>query len=99
MLCFIKINKPRKDNEKWRRDSGKRGRKRKTTERDARMIVRQVRKDRFTSAPQIKKENKAAENISVCTIRRRIRESGEFKSYWAAKKPFISKINKKKRVQ
>jgi hypothetical protein len=37
--------------------------------------------------------------ISLGTISSRIREAGEFNSYWAASKPFISKKNQKCRLQ
>jgi hypothetical protein len=36
--------------------------------------------------------------VSDTTIRRRITETKEFKSYWATKKPFISESNRQKRV-
>jgi hypothetical protein len=36
--------------------------------------------------------------ISDKTIRRRITESGEFKSCWKTKAPFISEVNRKKRL-
>lgn len=82
------------------------GRPRKTTTRTDRIIVREVVANRLITAPEIREflptligGKHSAPSICDTTIRRRIKESGKFKSYWAAKKPFISVINKKKRVQ
>ena len=74
------------------------GRKRITTDRDDRLIMREVKKDRKINCYQIRK-NLGLQNVSVRTIRRRVTETGEFKSYWAARKPFISEKNRKKRVE
>ena len=38
-------------------------------------------------------------DVSEKTVRRRLTESGEFKSYWKVKKPFISEKNRKIRVK
>lgn len=73
------------------------GRRRKTSAREDRMIMRLVNKNRFTSVRDIKRE--LGLNVSDDTIERRILESGEFKSYWAAKKPFLSKAQMKRRLQ
>jgi len=73
------------------------GRKRKTNERTDRRILREVKKDPFITAHEIQANLQLSE-ISVDTIRRRIREH-EMQSYWAARKPYISETNRKKRLQ
>jgi transposase len=78
------------------RQSGS-GRPKKTSERDDRAIVREVQKDRFVSAKQIK-ANLNLSGVHERTIRNRIREHGMYRSYWSAKKPFISKENRRKRL-
>ena len=70
------------------------GRKRKTSEKMDRLIRRQVRVDRKVSSYQIRKDLEL-NFVSVHTIRRRITETFEFKSYWATKKPFISDSNRR----
>ena len=86
------------------------GRKRKTSPHTDRLIIREVRRNRFITAQEIQKnlisvvdspDNglNPSVNISLTSIRRRIKESGEFNSYWAAEKPYISEINKQKRVE
>lgn len=72
------------------------GRPRKTTLREDILIVREVKKDRFIASRQIRR-NLPQLNVTPRTIRRRIVESGIFKSCWAATKPFISKSARKKR--
>ena len=74
-----------------------RGRKRKTSEREDRTIMIFVKRDRFSTANDVR-ENLPLPKLCLNTIRSRIKESGEFNSYWAAKKPFISAINRKKRL-
>ena len=56
-----------------------------------------VKRNRFIGARDILDQLDAV-NVSETTIRSRIKESGEFKSYWACKKPFISPKNRKKRL-
>ena len=73
-----------------------RGRKRITDERDDRAIIRVVRKDRFATAEHIKAESGV--QVSSDTIYRRLKEIGEFDSYWAVWKPYISDVNKAKRI-
>mmetsp|Transcript_18904 Transcript_18904/g.31620 ORF Transcript_18904/g.31620 Transcript_18904/m.31620 type:complete len:248 (+) Transcript_18904:46-789(+) len=82
------------------------GRPRKTSIQTDRAIVRSVKANRFTTAREIQDALKAhgeqfngQDLVSEKTIRRRIKESGEFNSYWAAKKPFISEMNRAKRVE
>jgi len=84
-------------NERLERSSGS-GRKRKTSAADDRGILREVRKDRFVSTFDIL-ALAPYQHLSASTISRRIRESGEFDSYWAAHKPFISPTNRAKRLQ
>jgi hypothetical protein len=74
-----------------------RGRKRKTDERDDRLIMNLMKKDRFITAKQIKVENPDL-HVSESTILRRLKQSGEFDSYWAARKPFITPENQTKRL-
>ena len=75
-----------------------RGRKRKTSPVTDRNIVIQAKRNRFITAEEIKVA--LPPDISICTntIRARIKESGEFNSYWASRKPFISIANKRKRL-
>jgi transposase len=73
------------------------GRPPKTSPNTDRLIVREVKKNRFVTAKTICKELGVCD-ISVWTVRRRITASGEFKSYWSAKKPFLSKRNIKRRL-
>jgi DDE superfamily endonuclease/Transposase len=73
------------------------GRKRKTTAAQDRLIMREVKKDRKVTGEEIRK-SLDLENICDRTIRNRTRESGEFKSYWSTKKPFINETNRQKRV-
>jgi transposase len=72
------------------------GRKRKTTVRDDRLIVRSVKKKRTTSADDIKKEL----NLTLCeqTIRNRIHECG-FSSCFTLKKNFVNERNRKLRLK
>ena len=72
------------------------GRKRKTTPLQDRLILRQVKKDRKSTGEEIR-HSLQLQHISDRTGRNRIRESGEFKSYWSTRKPFINKKNRKRR--
>ncbi len=73
------------------------GRIKKTTPRDDRNIMRLVKKDPFISASVIKKD--LGLNVSIDTIERRIKSTKEFQSYRAAKKPFLTKQQMKRRYQ
>lgn len=73
------------------------GRKRKTNERTNRHILREVQKNPFTTANEIK-VNVQLDEISDRTICRRIHEHG-IQSYWAARKPYISEVNRRRRLQ
>lgn len=72
-----------------------RGRKRKTTSREDARIVREVMKNPSASARQVKQSVNI--NVSVKTIKRRIKDAG-LQSFLKRKKPFISDRNKKKRL-
>jgi len=74
------------------------GRPKKTSTKEDRLIVRQVKKDRFVTSPEIKK-NFPDLSISERTVRRRINEVSPFASYWAARTPFINEVNRAKRLQ
>lgn len=74
------------------------GRKRKTTAADDRMIIREVKKNRFVTGPELK-DLTGLHHVHERTIRRRISEDQEFNSYWATKKPFINDANRAKRKQ
>lgn len=72
-----------------------RGRKPKTTARDDSMIVRLAKKKSDISSREIVEDLKL--NVSAVTVRRRLKKSG-LDSRIQRKKPYISKINKKKRL-
>ena len=74
------------------------GRKRKTSDKDDTRIIREVKKNRCISAKDIMKEIPELK-VSEWTIRRRINEKSEFASYWQTKKPFISEVNRRRRVE
>jgi hypothetical protein len=57
-----------------------------------------VKRHRFSTAKDIQSELDLPP-LSLTTIYARIKESGEFNSYWAARKPYISKQNRIKRVK
>ena len=73
------------------------GRKRKTTPREDSLIVRQVQKSRRVSCPSIR-EDFGLQKVSVSTIQRRVKASGEFVSTWTKKKAFVSPSNRAIRV-
>jgi transposase len=74
------------------------GRPRLTDERTDRTILREVKIDPFITCCEILVKNPEL-HVSPDTIRRRIIESGEFKSYWAAKKPYLSQEHIRRRLQ
>ena len=57
-----------------------------------------VKRHRFCTAEEIKREV-ALPGLCCNTILSRIKESGEFNSYWAVHKPFINRDNRQKRLQ
>ena len=65
---------------------------------DERRILNAVRNNRCINAHQIKQEL-GIQNVHNTTICRTIRRSGEFKSRWAAKKPYITPANRLKRLR
>lgn len=73
-----------------------RGRKRKSDHREDRKIIREIKKNPSITIREIKE--KLNLSISDRVIRRRIAENG-LKSHFARKRPFISQINKKKRLK
>jgi len=77
-----------------------RGRKRCTTKAEDRIILRTIKKNRFISSSLTSLEMKEFYNIKVSsdTVIRRAKEIGLFPRI-ARKKPFLSKINKKKRFE
>lgn len=72
------------------------GRKMATTPRENRMIKKAALSERFASANKIKRDLKL--NVTSRTIRNRLYKCG-LKSRVAVKKPFISKLNIKKRLE
>ena len=74
------------------------GRKRKTTKREDRLIVHQVQKSRRVSCPSIR-DDLGLQKVSVRTIQRRIRATGQFVSTWTKKKAFVSPANRAFRVK
>lgn len=75
------------------------GRKRKTSGRQDRAIVKIAKQDPFCSSRSMSNKAKIDHNIEVSrkTIERRLKEAG-LNSYVAKKKPFISALNIKKRL-
>lgn len=74
------------------------GRKRKTTEREDRLIINLIKRDRFITSTEIQ-AHPSLQHVSKRLISERIKESGIFNSYWAARKPLLSKANIKKRLE
>lgn len=73
------------------------GRKTKLSERDIRRLVIVVKRDRFVTASQVQAELNL-EDVSMSTLKRYIRKYGGFESYWASRKPLITKSNRRKRI-
>ena len=74
------------------------GRKRKTSPTDDHTITRSVKKDPLNTAREVR-EGVNLPDVSLQTIRRRIKENGDYESYWAVRKPFISLTNIQKRLE
>jgi len=72
------------------------GRKRKTTDSQDKEIVQYSKKQRTASAKIIKKELNL--NVSKQTICNRLHEKG-FWSHFQLKKPYVSEVNQKKRLE
>ena len=73
------------------------GRPRKTTEADDKHILLSVKRNRRISIKEIK-ENCNLNGVCDNTISSRIKESGEYNSYWLGKKPWINKKNRRLRM-
>lgn len=86
-----------KETNSFERKAGS-GRARKTTPRADREIVRMAVKNRNTTAKMIREEL-GLTHLSIRTVRRRISASGRVKSYFKKKKPFVSPVNRKKRLK
>jgi transposase len=74
------------------------GRPRKTTARQGRAIVREARIHHEITGGEVK-ENLSLNDVSERTVRRRIRECSDLKSYWKTKKPFTREKTRKLRVR
>jgi len=72
----------------------KRGRKKKTTPREDRQIMISIKRAPFTSLRDLQLENPGAAKLSLTMLSSRIKESGEFNTYWAARKPLITQRNR-----
>ena len=68
------------------------GRRRITSPQTDRYILTSVKRDGLVSAPHLR-DDLQLQHLSLNTIRRRITETGELKSYWCTRKPFISAKN------
>lgn len=77
-------------------NSVKTGRKRKTTAHTDRCIVREVKKNPFTTAREVKENLNLP--VSTDTVRRRLKDSG-LHSRQPARKPLISAKNRKARIE
>ena len=75
----------------------RRGRKMKTSDREDRLIALAVRRDPWITAKDVQALPGMA-RLSLNTIRRRFTKRGDIKSYWSAKKPWISERNRQKRL-
>ena len=73
-------------------------RKSKCTAHDVRAIMKEVRKNPFVSAPEIRL-TAGIEHVSADRVLRVIHASGEFNDYWAARKLFISAVNVERFVE
>ena len=82
------------DNQCARRNGS--GRPRKLHDQDERHIHLLIKRDRYISCSQIKRDLNL--DVSVSTINRRIVDSDEIYSGWTQAKPWISKENRIKRV-
>jgi len=74
------------------------GKKSKTSDREIKMIIQEVKKNPSITGNLIRK-NLGMEHISERTVRRRINSHSEFASYWKVKKPFVSIMNRRKRLK
>lgn len=81
-------------------DKAGRGRKKLCSEYDERFILRKIKIDPKISVPKLTKEVSQRINkpVSTETVRRILRKSG-YNGRIARKKPFISKVNRQKRIE
>lgn len=77
-----------------------RGQPRKLTDRDVRSIIRKVNKNPRISAPQLAKDlsKESSKTVHPETIRKILRKSG-YHGRVARKKPLVSEVNRKKRLE
>jgi transposase len=77
-----------------------RGRKKKLNDNDERMVLRRIRNDPKLSVPKLQPDVESVSGKSVCceTIRNVLHRYG-FYGRMARKKPFISEVNRKKRIE
>ena len=73
------------------------GNQRRTNDREDQMIIREVRRNRFTTSKEIK-QNLPHMNISRQTIRRRINEVSDFRCHFQSRKPMVSETNRRRRI-
>ena len=71
---------------------------RKTGSNDDRKILLEVKRDPYVTAEIILRNNPGLK-VSPDTVYRRLKESGDYDSYFTTKKPFISPENQIKRVE
>ena len=74
------------------------GRPRKCSALDVRAMMREIKKNPFISASEIRLMA-GVHHVSEDTVLRVIHRSGEFNCYWAARKPFITAKNVAKRLE
>ena len=91
--CLIKKYKDTGNFETKKRS----GRPKKYTDVEAKSISREVQRNRFISVKEIQNCCNV-KHLSEKTIRTIIQQHGGFTSYWACRKPFISKKNRSKRI-
>ncbi len=72
--------------------------KRKTTAQDDLRIMMCFKRNRFITANDIRLET-GLDHVSLQTIKSRVKESGKFNSYMAARKPFITNKSKMNRLK
>ena len=80
-------------------DGAKMGKKKKLTKREETMIVREAKRDPKASSREIKEAaGTVGQKISTSTVRRILLTNG-LKSYRPVKKPLLTKIHIKKRLE
>lgn len=74
------------------------GRKRKTTPEQDRELFIAAKRDRRARVRDLQQEV-GVTNVSESTVRRRIKESGEFSWEWTSKKPLVTEKQRKERLR